>query len=86
MAGKDRAHTKRLYRRQASRGGEVTGLCIATAKRLWLGSGFGNLPSQRWSLDSLHCNYPHHRDRTVALLGAAPEKGSRCGYRGCTRT
>ena len=35
-------------------------------------SGIYQAKDGRWV--QLHCNYPHHRDRTVALLGAAPEK------------
>ena len=37
-------------------------------------SGIYQAKDGRWV--QLHCNYPHHRDRTVALLGAAPEKGA----------
>ena len=35
-------------------------------------SGIYQAKDGRWV--QLHCNYPHHRDRTVALLGAAPEE------------
>jgi len=37
-------------------------------------SGIYQAKDGRWI--QLHCNYPHHRDRTVTLLGAKPEKDS----------
>jgi len=37
-------------------------------------SGIYQAKDGRWL--QLHCNYPHHRDRTVALLGAEPERPS----------
>jgi crotonobetainyl-CoA:carnitine CoA-transferase CaiB-like acyl-CoA transferase len=37
-------------------------------------SGIYQAKDGRWV--QLHCNYQHHRDRTVALLGAKPEKES----------